>query len=97
MAESIVVTTQPPAEGRDFAALLIRHGLPARGAGEEVEVVSRREATNLLLADLAVALRWWLDDRGLESVELSVGERRLVYDRSGRYRVAGILSLAVGA
>jgi hypothetical protein len=52
---------------------------------------------NLLLADLAVALRWWLDDRGLESVELSVGERRLVYDRSGRYRVAGTLSLAVGA
>jgi hypothetical protein len=52
---------------------------------------------NLLLADLAVVLRWWLDDRGLESIALKVGGRQLVYDRAGQYRVGVSDCLAVGA
>ena len=97
MAEPIILTTESPEDGRALVTLLARHGLPARAAGEEVEVVSGREQLNLFLADLAVALRWWLDDRGLESIALRVGDRRLVYDRAGRYRVGVSDCLAVGA
>jgi hypothetical protein len=95
MAEPIILTTESPADGRALVALLGRHGLPARAAGAEVEIVSGREQVNLLLADLAVALRRWLDNRGLESIALRVGDRELVYDRAGRYRAGAGDCLAV--
>ena len=86
MAEPIRLTTRSSAEGRELAGMLARHGLPAHAAGQEVEVVSRREKTNLLLADLAVALERWLDDRQRDSIPVRAADRRLVFERSGRYR-----------
>jgi len=85
MAEPIVIVAETSEEADDLALLLARHGLPARPHDEEVEVVSPREDTGLLLADLAVTLRWWLDDRALESIVVRIGTRALVYERSGRY------------
>lgn len=97
MAESIILATESPADGRALVALLACHGLSARAAGDEVEIVAGREQVNLLLADLAVALGRWLDDRDLESIALRVGDRELVYDRAGRYRAGAGDCLAVDA
>jgi hypothetical protein len=82
---SIVLSVGSSREARDLARLLALHGLSGHAAGKAVELVCRRERMNVVLADLAGALGTWLDDRQRDSISLTAGSRRLVYDRSGRY------------
>jgi hypothetical protein len=87
MAEPIVLLTEKADAAGDLASSLTRHGLPARVILDGVEIVSPREGTNALLCDIAVALEIWLDERAIESMRMRVGDRLLVYGRSGRYVV----------
>jgi len=82
---TIVLSAGSSRDARDLTRLLARHGLPARAVGETVQLVCRREKMNVVLADLAVALGTWLEDRQRDSIPLSAGDRQLVYGRAGRY------------
>jgi hypothetical protein len=87
LPHKIVVAAGSPEEARDLARLLARHGLSGQVVGGYVEMLSGHERMNSVLADLAVALGRWLEDRQRRSISLVAGDRRLRFDRSGRYAV----------
>lgn len=74
----IRLETWSSAEGRDLIEALTARGLNAElietVAGWEVEIISRREETELLFLEIVVALETWLHGHGLRSIPLRVGE-----------------------
>jgi hypothetical protein len=75
----------------DLVETLARRGLVAWARpgeqGWEVELRAEREPTARLLADVALAVRGWLEDVGRESLPLRVGDQsHLLTRRQGIVR-----------